>query len=327
MIELSVLIPTCKRPAKIAACCDALGAQTLESSRFEVLIGVDGPDSGERNAVAQVLPEARVEVFEHAGPAATRNRLIAHARGDILLLLNDDVAPHPECLGVHVAAHRSSPGSPSMILGAAPWRIHQPDRLFDRLVRETSMIFFYDRMAGDCDRERDHDWGFRHAWTLNLSILRETMKESGGFDDSLPCACYEDLEWAWRLSCMGVSLRFRPEAIVVHDHRYEPEQYLARERTLGREALRLERASPDCARAMFGRSLSSVDEIAYSRAFVERERRDVERLERSFIGLADLPASAVDGPNAGRLIELLYQQHLLVKRWHWRSGLLDEYQV
>ncbi len=322
MTELSVLIPTCQRPDKIAACCSALAEQTLGTDRFEVLVGVDGPDTGERALIAQALPRARVEAFEHGGPAATRNKLVARASGDIVLFLNDDVTPRPDCLATHVEAHRDA-SAPAMMLGAAPWRVHEPDRLFDRLIRETSMIFFYDRM----DSQTDRDWGFRHAWTLNLSIRSETMRESGGFDDSLPCACFEDLEWAWRVSRMGVALRYRPAAVVEHDHRYEPAQYLARERMLGREAVRLERAAPECAHALFGKSLLSDDELAYSRAFVERERRDVERLERSFVGLADLPANTVEGQAADRLIELLYQQHLLVKRWHWRSGLLEERQA
>ncbi len=324
MTDISVLIPTRNRLDKITACARALSAQTLDPSRFEVLIGVDGPDTGERDGVARVLPGAQVEAFPHGGPAATRNKLVARAKGEIVLLLNDDVEPHQECLAAHVKEHQSLGGRPAMVLGAAPWRVREPDRLFDRLIRETSMIFFYDRMsASGEDRGRDHDWGFRHAWTLNLSVAREIAQAGGGFDESLRCACYEDLEWAWRLSREGVAILYRPEAIVVHDHRYEPGQYLERERMLGREALRLARASPECAREIFGCDLSAPQEIAYSREFVRRERRDVERLERSFVELARVPADVIDGSCSDLLIRLLYEQHLPIKRWHWRSGLLE----
>ena len=44
------------------------------------------------------------------------------------------------------------------------------------------------------------------------------------------------------------------------------------------------------------------------------------RLEAEFLGLADVPASAV---GSREVLRLVYSQHLLLKRWHWRRGLLE----
>ena len=41
-----------------------------------------------------------------------------------------------------------------MVLGSAPWKVHEPDSLFDRLIRETSMVFFYDQMTDEPGRRR-----------------------------------------------------------------------------------------------------------------------------------------------------------------------------
>jgi hypothetical protein len=106
----------------------------------------------------------------------------------------------------------------------------------------------------------------------------------------------------------------------------EPEDYLARERKLGFAAWGFAAASPECSLAMFGRDVRSREELAYSRQFVERERAVAERLRTAFRDLANVPADAV--PNrehpAGRTVmNALYQQHLLLKRWEWRSGLLE----
>jgi F0F1-type ATP synthase membrane subunit a len=32
------------------------------------------------------------------------------------------------------------------VVGDSPWKVHAGDTLFDRMVRETSLIFFYDQM-------------------------------------------------------------------------------------------------------------------------------------------------------------------------------------
>lgn len=324
-MELSVIIPTHARPAKLEACARGLAGQTLAPARFEVLIGVDGEPSGERERVARVLPEARVLEFEHAGAATTRNRLLDHARGQIVLFLNDDVVPRAECLDEHVRAHEAlaARGERTMILGAAPWAIREPDRLFDRLIRETSMIFFYDKMVGEAASDPGHDWGFRHAWTLNLSVHADETRAVGNFDESLPCACYEDLEWAWRLSRRrGRPVLYRPSAIVDHDHRYEPSGYLQREFVLGREAYRLARAAPECARDLFPRDITAEDELRSVQEGVERERPMIERMEGSFRELAALPSDAIAGEHGDLLIRMLYEHHLPVKRWWWRRGLL-----
>lgn len=339
---MSILIPTYGRARKLGRCLECLARQTFPADRFEVLVGADGrapEEQGEATAQRVVEQSAgRMQValyeFEHAGPACTRNRLARHARGRYLLLLNDDVLPERDLVEVHVREQARFAGRAGMVLGAAPWVV--PDRgedsLFDRLIRETSMIFFYDRMEqmlADGRAGRDHDWGFRHAWTLNLSLPRAAFEAVGGFDERLRYACYEDLEFAYRISRSSdqpVPLRFAPEAVVHHDHRIRPEDYLARERMMGRAAWAFAEASPACAGEVFGRDIRSDEEIAYSRSFIAREAAAVERLRETFAGWAKLPGDAITGPSAGgagAILRGLYEHHLLLKRWTWRSGLLD----
>ncbi len=335
-MDISCLIPTHKRAAKLAKCVAGLASQQAEGIRFEVLVGVDGPDRGETDAVAAAFAAAghpnvpvRVSVDGHAGPAATRNRLIASARGRVLLFLNDDVRPDSGLIANHARAHAelNDQGTTAMILGAAPWIVPERDTLFDRLVRETSMVFFYDQMVGAKASDPAHDWGFRHAWTLNLSVPADAVRSVDGFDPQLNAPCFEDLEFAYRLQHRRrLPVLYRPGAIVHHDHRYTPGEYLTRERTLGEHAWNLAQRAPECAHAVFGRDITAGSEIEYSREFVEREAKDAARLETSFRKLAGIAPGAIppSTTNEGRaLMGLLYQQHVLVKRWNWRSGLLQ----
>jgi len=317
-----VVIPTRGRPGAVARCVAALRDQR-GAPPFEVLVAIDGPDAGEVAAIERVRGglDVRAEPGDPAGPGAARNRVIRLARAPLLLLLNDDVVPDPELVAVHAREHArlAGAGRPAMVLGDAPFAVQTPDRLFDRLIRETSMVFFYDRMRGQTDP--GHDWGFRHAWTLNLSMPSACVREVGGFCESLPGAAFEDIELAWRLhERFGAPVLHRPSARVTHHHRYEPAGYLAREESLGRDAVALARANPACARATFGRDITAPEETAYARASVERERGAVDALRETFMRLAALPP---DAPGDPEIVRALYEHHLPLKRWHWRVGLLS----
>lgn len=340
-MEISVLIPTFGRAAKLARCLARLARQDLDHRQFEVLIGVDGtdeanePDDEAAQAVHALAStsagamRAVVYEFDHAGPGATRNKLARHADGKLLLLLNDDVLPEPELLSSHLRAHEEREGRPAMVLGAAPWVVPTAgeDTVFDRLVRETSMIFFYDRMHEALARGEvgpDHDWGFRHAWTLNLSLPRSEFDRAGDFDERLTYPCYEDLEFARRVHDGGrVPVLYRPECVVHHDHRITPDSYLSRERLMGRAAVQLAAAAPQCAKEIFGRDIVGPEELAYSREFLRREQSLADRLQPSLAALATIPSSTIDGPHAPALLRSLYEHHLLLKRWMWRAGLVD----
>ncbi len=336
-----MLIPTFGRAAKLGRCLARLARQDFDHRRFEVLIGVDGkdeanePDDEAAQAVHAMAStsagamRAVVYEFDHAGPGATRNKLAKHADGKLLLLLNDDVLPEENLLSAHLQAHAAREGRSAMVLGSAPWVVPGAgeDTLFDRLVRETSMIFFYDRMHEAMARGEagaEHDWGFRHAWTLNLSLPRQEFERAGGFDERLTYACYEDLEFARRVHDSGrVPVLYRPECIVHHDHRITPESYLARERLMGKAALQLAAAAPECAGEIFGRDITRAEEFDYSREFVQREQSLADRLRSSLEAMAKTPAEAVDGPHAALILRAMYEHHLLLKRWMWRAGVVE----
>ncbi len=335
-MDVSCLIPTHERPDKLVGCIAGLAAQHANGTRFEVLVGVDGPDHGEADAVAAALAASgaqdvpvRLYVCDKAGPAATRNRLIENARGRVLLFLNDDVRPDRDLVATHAKAHDElgARSQQAMVLGSSPWVIPEDGTLFDRLIRETSMVFFYDQMVGPKAADPDHDWGFRHAWTLNLSVPAQAVRAAGGFSCEMNAPCFEDLEFAHRLSTeIGLGVLYRPAAVVVHDHRYQPRAYLQRERLLGAHAWRLARCAPECAHAVFGRDLLAASEVEYCREFVDRERAEALRLEERFCRLSELSSECVpsgEGETGRELIGLIYQQHLLLKRWWWRTGLIE----
>ncbi len=316
-MDVSVIIPTRGRPRKVATCVRALARQTLEPDRYEILLGLDGRDPDTLDAVEQAGAETpdcelRVVTCQRNGYNAVRNELLPLCRGRTLVSLNDDVRPVPECLAAHLGEqHRA----PAIVVGHSPWVRYDDDRLFDRLVRETSMVFFFHRMD---TTDPDRDWGFRHAWGLNASMPLDAVREVGGWTAFPREYGYDDIELAWRLRRrFSLSVLYRPRAQAFHDHRFAPREYLHREFRLGRSAWLFARRNPELVREVLGRDITSPDELSYCQAFVRRERPVAARAMHAFL---DLDAMPWDVPDA--LVGLIYEQHVPLKRWMWRAGLL-----
>ena len=287
-MDLSIVIPTRNRLPALHRVMSALNAQKLPDGRFEVIVTVDGPADREQAALTDLTSGLRCTFVEGApdGPAAARNRALPVVRAPLVLFLNDDVVPAPTLVAEHLSAHRTTV-RPAMVLGSAPWAIAHPDRVLDRLVRESSIVFFFDQMAGPraCDPSRD--WGFRHAWTLNLSLPTDALRAAGGFATSLRFPVYEDVEMAHRvIVATGMPVLFRPAAVVTHEHRYEVPHLTRREALLGHQAFHLARINPKCARDIFGFLHTDPNRIREAR---ERVRFDMPRTSEA---LALFAASA-----------------------------------
>ena len=154
-----MLIPTYQRPQKLAACVASLARQAGDVA-FEVIVGLDGADAASELAARRAWTGAtqrralRVVECERAGYTMVRNRLVREARGRVMLSLNDDVVAEPELVERHWREHerrRRHGRGPAIVVGDAPYTRRPPgelDSMLDRLVRETSMVFFYDAMNG-----------------------------------------------------------------------------------------------------------------------------------------------------------------------------------
>lgn len=331
---VSVAIPTRGRPHHVRACLLALQAQHApDDPPFEVIVVTDGPDPETDRVCLSFTPAAPMTVrlirAVHLGNAHAKNVALDAARAPLFVMLNDDVRPAKGFLAAHRRAHAER-STPAMVLGWSPWVTHHPDRLFDRLVRETSMIFFYNRMVtrtGAALEHPHHDWGYRHAWTLNLSVPTEAARAVSGFNPGLANCCFEDVEFGRRFALAHAApLLFRPDTLAPHDHRYEPAAYLAREFRLGYSAWALAHLAPDCAREIFRRDLTAPHELARARELVNEGETDAASAEHTwFHTLAHHPADAIgpDGsPEAAAAVEALYQRHLPLKRREFTRGLL-----
>ena len=317
-MRASVIITTFRRPEKLAALVRSLVLQDVDD--FEVIVTVDGVEPDATVAAVEAWAPndpARLAIVdgERLGPCAARNRAIDRARGDVLVFFNDDVVANPDCVRAHLEAHRERASRPAIVVGDAPWKQRHPDSLFARMLRDTSMVFFHHHMRSDADRDRD--WGFRHAWLLNLSAPAAAVRAVGGLRVIQKTYGRDDDELAFRMTRdLAMPVLWRPEAVVTHDHPMTPVEYLAREHELGLGAVPFALGAPECAKAMFGRDVTSRESIDEAASLVEQGEREALALRPWFLTL-DTRSPGFGDPHEA------YQRHLPLKRWCWLRGYLQ----
>ncbi len=215
-VECSVIIPTYQRAAALAETLDALARQT--ASGFEVVVVSDGPDP-KTSFLAETYkaPYPLRWIFNprNQGQAWARNTGAEAARSDILLFLDDDTVPAPDCVEQHLRCRRSFPaGAGVVVLGRIRHQYCQPARSHtERLLREARdrALEQYEIAASG----RRLEFGRMAACGLNASLPRSVFLAAGGYDRTLHYVD-EDTDLGARLYSRGFRFIPAPEAVVIH---------------------------------------------------------------------------------------------------------------
>lgn len=199
-IEISVVVPTYRRPQLLARMVAALEAQTLDRERFEVLVVDNGSDDDTSTVLAGLaaasplhLRPLRVDV--NAGPAPARNLGWRSARGRFVAFTDDDCIPRSDWLEQGLAVCGASPGL-GVLQGATLRPAGHPPIGPLTLYRETTTPSPY--FEG-----------------CNLFFPRAVLERSGGFDETFPFGG-EDTAAGWAAIEQGEWL-FDESTVVTHD--------------------------------------------------------------------------------------------------------------
>lgn len=241
-MELSVVIPTYRRPDLLRRCLDSLRLQDLDQHRFEVVV----VDDGSGDATADVLAAASENVValtqpRNAGPAAARNRGIQTATGELVLFLDDDVAAAPDLLSTHLEIHRQHDDPLLGVLGRIDWDPSLEMTPFMHWLDTSGLQFAYDTWL----REGPVEPPYGAFYTANLSMRRELLTAESGFDERFPYPAFEDIELAFRLAKRGFHLDYRPAARGFHTRAMAVRGFRNRMRKVGESAELIRRAAPD----------------------------------------------------------------------------------
>ena len=317
MQSVSIIIPTYGRPEKLRNCLAALAKQEIDSDLdVQVIIALDGESATVEHASMPAPAGTEFLSLPRCGTGAARNAAMRAARGELLIFAGDDTYAEPDWIRQHLQAHhlRAEPG---MVVGRTDWMRWPEETVFDAMIRETSMIFFFHLMGSG------KTYGFRHFWTCNASLPKRVAEEAGGFDERLRPYGLEDLEFAFRVERSGhAGVLYHSDAVNVHDHRMSWRDYCNREAGLGQTAACLSQVNLDCFEAIYDRR-DPQRMFQEFQQWIELDRGDHEAAELELKRHLDRPAADVADWITVR--DLLYRLHLPIKRRCFRSGFIKGY--
>jgi glycosyltransferase involved in cell wall biosynthesis len=198
-LDVSVVVPTCKRDESLRRCLEALLSQRLDPERFEIVVVDDGLSAstpGVIEGLRAAYPRVELRLLPGAGrgPASARNIGWRAARGTLIAFTDDDAYPahdqwleegltpfnDPRVLGVCGSVQAPAEGTPTD---------------FQRNVMRLERGGFV---------------------TCNAFYRRSALEQVGGFDERFRRPFREDSDLHFRVEALGGLLVTNPRLIIVH---------------------------------------------------------------------------------------------------------------
>jgi len=236
--SVSVLIPSHQRRESLRRALLALAGQSAEPGSYEVVVSIDGSTDGSEEMVASLdVPyDLRVTAGPARGRAAACNSALALARGEVLIVLDDDMRASPALVERHRSHHPR--GSRRCVVGAAPIEL---DSASPRAARHARAKFnaHLERLA-----RPGHEFTARDFYSGNASLRTEVLRELGGFSESFAAYGNEDVDLSLRLRQSGVELSYDAEALAVQAYEKDLRALIRDTAQKGQTAVILARTHP-----------------------------------------------------------------------------------
>ncbi|MFC1832569.1 glycosyltransferase family 2 protein [Thermodesulfobacteriota bacterium] len=217
--KISVMLPTFRRVDALQRTLASLETQTLASADFEIVVVDDGSRDGTESFLQDFAEKTKcnfsyLALSENGGPARTRNFGLSRCRGDIVLIIGDDIEPATDLVESHLRFHEKHPEESYALLG----RVTFPDELkpssFMLWLEHGGRKYFFNYQDLVPGKEAEPLF----FYTCNVSVKKALLDRTGWFDESFPYASHEDLELGYRLAGHGMKMIYLPQAVGSHFH-------------------------------------------------------------------------------------------------------------
>jgi hypothetical protein len=218
MKKVSVIIPNFNGEGYLATCLSSLLKSSYKD--FEVILVDDGSVDGSLEIIQKFLKKDKrlklVRNKKNLGAAASRNKAIKVAKGEILVFLDNDTEVDRDWLGELVKplfGDKSIGAAQSLILDFEKRNLIQ--MAGGLLMPQTGWLLpFYQwekyQKVKNKLREREIV-----AISASLAVRKEVFEKIGGFDEK-EAVYTEDLDFCWRVWVAGYKIVLAPKSIVYH---------------------------------------------------------------------------------------------------------------
>jgi glycosyltransferase involved in cell wall biosynthesis len=216
---ITVIIATRNRASLLAKTLDAIGRQDWPGCPFEILV-VDNASTDEtRDVVATVHASVPIVYLREDKPGKSHalNTAVRHARGQILVLTDDDVLPSPGWLAAYVRAFGETGADYAAGRILPLWEAAQPGWLSPALYGVLAIPDGGVRRLTLSGHASDRIMPIG----ANMAVRRHVLERVGGWNPDLgklhgTLRTGEDHEFALRMAAAGFAGIYEPHAVVHH---------------------------------------------------------------------------------------------------------------
>ena len=210
--RVSIVLPVYNHLDHTLRCLESL--LTNSHATFDLIVVDDGSSDHVRATLERIEGIRVLSNPVNRGYIAACNKGLAAARGEYVVLLNNDTVVGPGCIDALVATADADP-----TIGVVGARLIYPD---GRL-QEAGGIIWSDAHGWNYGKGDDPDAApYGHVRDVDycsaacLLVRKDLITELGGFDLRFSPAYYEDADLAFAARARGYRVVYQPSASVVH---------------------------------------------------------------------------------------------------------------
>jgi GT2 family glycosyltransferase len=216
VLTVSLIIPTCNRSGSLRRLLHSIDALVIPSTICAEIIVVDNGSVDETPRILAEWSNVNQILAFHSlmetrkGKASALNRGITAAKGNVLLIVDDDVVLDSQLLIRHLEVHQRN--GFDAVQGRVLPGVDPGGNPAEKTRLSEYNIPCVDRGEEICE--------IRGLIGTNISFKREVIEKIGGFDSRLgPGAAgfSEDTEFSIRIREAGFKIGYTPHAIVYHE--------------------------------------------------------------------------------------------------------------
>ncbi|MCC6643749.1 glycosyltransferase family 2 protein [Candidatus Peregrinibacteria bacterium] len=246
----SVVITTYNRADILRLTLDAFLHQSVDPVDYELIVVDDGSKDNTGKVVKTFQRKYKNIKYlkqKNQGQGVARNNGIKIARGEVLVLGQDDIVPTHDFLYEHQKFHYLYPEENAAVLGFTAWHPElKVNRYMDWMVNGSSILgmfgghqFAYEKLHGKKLAN------FNFFYTSNISLKTSLLKKFP-FDASFSSYGWEDIELGYRLEKEAkLKLYYNSWAVAYHHHYMDERSLPGRMEEIGKNIWIFDKKYPE----------------------------------------------------------------------------------